>query len=111
MYKLKGMTITELAMVCKHASGICHRYKIENVTPKRVKISYSNPDEYGYERPIYAYFPIVHYSKNNDQGTIACLEFGHFTGKDLEYQAFDQIRFASVNWNKEKQNWIVEYTL
>lgn len=109
MYQLKGMTITEIAQVCRAISGTCHRYKIESVTRSRVKISYSNPNEYGSERPIFAYYPIVLYQANNDQGTIACLEFGHYTGAGEDWQAFYAITCARVEWNKEREQWIVSH--
>lgn len=106
-YELKGLTITAIAKLCAFHSGMCHRYAIESVTRNRVKISYSNPNEYGTPRPIYAYFPIVLYQHGNDQGTIACVTFGHYTGAGEDYQAFDVIRYGRVTWDAAAQSWNV----
>lgn len=109
MYQLKAMTITEIATVCRAISGVCHTYKIEKVTPRRVCVVYSNPNEYGTPHPIRAYFPIVLYTANNDQQTIACLEFAHYTGTGEEWQAFSALTCARVEWDKTHECWNVAH--
>lgn len=109
-YSLKGMTVEMLEAICAKISGMCHRYKIESVNQNRVCISYSNPDEYGSERPIKAFFPIVLYLADTPAKSIACVEFfSSVTGREYEYQAFDCIRFATAEWNKEQNKW--EYSI
>lgn len=51
--------LDNLRAMCEHHSGMCHRYWIERVTPSRVTLGYSNPDEWGAARPVFARFPIV----------------------------------------------------
>ena len=109
MYQLKAMTITEIATVCRAISGVCHVYKIEKVTRRRVCVSYSNPNEYGTPRPIRAYFPIVLFTPNNDQQTIACLEFAHYAGAGDDWQAFHALTCARVEWDKARESWHVAH--
>jgi len=47
---------TLLAMA-KTYSSICHQYYVERTSTHRVRITYSNPDEYGVDHPITMFVP------------------------------------------------------
>jgi hypothetical protein len=51
------VALTNLRAMCERISGTCHRYAVVKVTRSRVHVEYSNPDEYGHERPMVAVFP------------------------------------------------------
>lgn len=51
------VALSNLEAMCERVSGVCHRYQVAKVTTNRVHIEYSNPDEYGHERPITAVLP------------------------------------------------------
>lgn len=50
--------LDNLKAMCDRVSGMTHRYWVERVTRARVYVAYSNPDEYGYEQPYMAVFPL-----------------------------------------------------
>ncbi len=52
--------ITELHTLmatAKSQSGECHRYTVERTSDHRVRVTYSNPDEYAVDNPITAFYP------------------------------------------------------
>lgn len=51
------VALENLKAMCEHVSGTCHRYWVERVTRSRVWVGYSNPNEYGSERPMFAVLP------------------------------------------------------
>ena len=51
------VSLSNLKAMCDYHSAVAHRYWIEKVTRSRVWVGYSNPDEYGTDRPIFAIFP------------------------------------------------------
>jgi hypothetical protein len=51
------VALENLEAMAERVSGFVHRYWIEKLTPTRVTVGYSNPDEYGRESPMYAVFP------------------------------------------------------
>ena len=55
--KLRVVALSNLEAMCARTSGTCHRYAVEKVTPNRVHVSYSNPDEWGNPHPMTAVFP------------------------------------------------------
>lgn len=55
--KVRMVALANLEAMCKHVSGVCHRYWIEEVTKTHVKVGYSNPDEYANDDPTYATYP------------------------------------------------------
>jgi hypothetical protein len=54
---VRTVAIANLEAICERLSGTCHRFAVESVGKHTVKVSYSNPNEYGSEYPIYASFP------------------------------------------------------
>lgn len=57
--KVRIVTLANLEAMCIYVSGMCHKYQISKVSRSRVHVEYSNPDEYGNPRPIYAVFPCI----------------------------------------------------
>lgn len=55
--KQRIVALSNLRAMCKRTSGTCHRYTVTQVTPNRVHVEYSNPDEYANEHPMTAVFP------------------------------------------------------
>jgi hypothetical protein len=57
----RTVLLENLRAMCKHTSGTCHRYTVEQVSWRgpvgTVRVAYSNPDEYGRESPMVALFP------------------------------------------------------
>ena len=51
------VTLANLRAMCDRASGMCHRFWVESYSANRVKVGYSNPDEYVTDNPTYAIFP------------------------------------------------------
>jgi hypothetical protein len=54
---VRVVALENLIAMCARNSGVCHRYRVERITKTRVHVSYSNPDEYGNERPLVVVFP------------------------------------------------------
>ena len=65
--KIRIVALANLEAMAKRASGVCHRFWVElprstAAGAKRgrfVRLFYSNPNEYGAERPFYAELPII----------------------------------------------------
>lgn len=49
--------LNTLIAMAKVQSGMAHRYHIEKTSNHRVRVTYSNPDEWGHEYPLTAFFP------------------------------------------------------
>ena len=58
-YKVRVVTLDNLRAMCEYVSGLhCHKYEVAKVTPSRVCVSYSNEDEWTYEHPMRAVYPL-----------------------------------------------------
>ncbi len=55
----RTVLVENLRAMCVRVSGVCHKFRVDVCRPMktRVRVWYSNPDEYGNERPLYAVFP------------------------------------------------------
>jgi hypothetical protein len=53
--------LANLAAMCKHVSGVCHRFTMDepSKSARFVRVTYSNPDEYGNDRPVTALYPLI----------------------------------------------------
>jgi hypothetical protein len=54
---VRVVALANLEAMCKRVSGMCHRFEVSKVTPNRVYVTYSNPNEYGTESPMTAVLP------------------------------------------------------
>lgn len=66
-YKKRIVSLENLKAMCNHISGVCHRYQVTKVTPSRVHVTYSNPDEFGINHPMTAVYPCypTNFDKDN----------------------------------------------
>lgn len=54
------VSLANLDAMCKRAGGVmCHSYKMDDPTATRVRVWYSNEDEWAGAHPICADFPLV----------------------------------------------------
>jgi len=74
------VSLENLRAMCEKVSGICHRYEIESVSANRVKVSYSNPDEYGHSSPMVASFPCYPCDDTDKEQRAVILEILRVTG-------------------------------
>ena len=51
-YKVRVVALENLRAMCERASGMSHRYYVESFSRSAVRLTYSNPNEYGTERPM-----------------------------------------------------------
>jgi hypothetical protein len=55
--KPRLIEVNTLKAMAKVQSGMAHRYTVERTSDHRVRVTYSNPDEWGSEHPITAFYP------------------------------------------------------
>lgn len=76
--RIRAVAVSNLKAMCARVSGTCHRFAVEKVGASVVTISYSNPDEYGNERPILLTLPIVRKAPKDDpDGATVLLDLGY----------------------------------
>ena len=54
---VKHVELHTLMATAKAQSGECHRFTVERTSEHRVRVTYSNPDEYALSHPITAFYP------------------------------------------------------
>ena len=83
-----------LRRVLENNSGMCHKYEVGNVSKHRVKVGYSNPDEYGNDNWTYAIFPRYTWRAFGQVTTIVVLEIIGMVNdpEDYLWQCFDFIK-------------------
>jgi len=99
------VSLDNLAAMCEHVSGVCHRYWIEKDSRSRVTVGYSNPDEYGSENPMFAVFPCY---PSSDQTAVVLdyLRIINDTWDGEGWQAFDLLIDCPRIWrNPETGKW------
>lgn len=106
--KVRVVSVENLKAMCERVSGVCHRYRVETVSRSRVKVSYSNPNEYGTEHPMIAVFPCYPSGSREDDKENPCvvLEYLNVLGDNWDgegWQAFEVLRDCPVIW-RDPQN-------
>lgn len=89
------VSINNLQAMCRRISGVCHYFTADLGRwrgQRAVRVTYSNPDEYGNSRPYSAYLP----AWKDDAGCIdVCLTFLHVENgsgwRGEGWQAFEQL--------------------
>ena len=109
-HKVHVVELSNLETMCKHVSETCHRYWIEKVTPNRVHIGYSNPDEYGNECPMFAVFPCYccdYHDKNARAVVLKYLGVIHDNDNGEGWQSFEVLRDCPALWrsNPNTDDW------
>ncbi len=103
--KIRVVALANLNAMCKRTSGVCHRYTVTKVTPNRVHVTYSNPDEYGNESPITAEFPAYPSDFDGKDNPTVVLHIVRLTGArgDSEaWQSFCPLLDCPPLWRSPK---------
>ena len=100
--------------MCERISGMCHTYKVVKVSRSRVHVEYSNPDEYGRDRPVVAVYPcfpgnVGEQDDENPYVILHALRYLH-DSDGYDYQAFDVLTDCPTLWRtslptEEKEEW------
>lgn len=93
------VALANLHAMCERASGMCHRYEVSKVSRSRVHVTYSNPDEYGNDRPVTAVFPALPgFAGDPDNLQVVIGKMLRTIGgtDEYDYQAFDAIVCSPV---------------
>lgn len=112
------VSLENLYAMCARASGMCHRYAVEKVTKSRIHVSYSNPNEYGHNRPVCAVFPCYPSTFGGDEIPAVVLDIVRTYGSreyrsdmpdDEIWQSFDPVVNAPKLWrNPVTRTWQTE---
>jgi len=88
--------LNTLDKVLQANSGVCHRFVVAKSSPNRVKVGYSNPNEYGTDNWTYATYPAYHNKIGGENVCIVVLEIIRMVNDPLDenWQAFDFIKDA-----------------
>lgn len=105
--QVRIVALANLKAMCKRISGVCHEYSIIKVTPNRVHIEYSNPDEWGNPSPIIATYPsyrnVFEQTKDNPIVVIDIVDIFHDSHNGEAWQCFEVIRDCPQLWNNNGQ--------
>jgi len=92
--KKRVVLLNNLIAMCATISGTCHVFEIAKVTPNRVQVVYSNPDEYGNNEPVTAHYPAYPngFERDNPWVVLDAVRYDGCTGRNSEcWQAFDAL--------------------
>lgn len=93
--KVRVVALSNLEAMCARISGVCHRFEVVYVSGNRVKVEYSNPDEYGNPEPVRAEFPCYPIGWHDDDNRLVVLDPVRYTGctgrNEESWQAFQQL--------------------
>lgn len=99
--KVRMIALANLRAMCKRVSGVAHRFEVTKVTRSRVHVTYTNPDEYGRERPVTAVYPCYpsKWTDDAENPRVTLDALRHFGGTDSEdWQAFTALTDAPTLW-------------
>lgn len=100
-HKVRIVALSNLAAMCKRISGMCHRYTFDaDRVTRYARVEYSNPDEYGHERPLTALYPVIrdHFGKDL-HGVILATPHRVIGKTDSEdWQKFEILRDCPILW-------------
>lgn len=118
--KTRIVSLSNLRAMCKRTSAMCHRYRVIKVSRSRAHIEYSNPNEYGSDRPIVAVCAVIPGYTTDDRRVANGSEVNprvildpitYLTGNDPEiydpYQAFIPILDCPSLWRSgpDAEDW------
>lgn len=108
-HKERVVSLENLTAMCEQVSSVCHRYWIESVSSNRVKVGYSNPDEWGSNHPMIAIFPAYPsaFDKNDNPCVVLDILDVKYDNWDGEgWQAFQSLLDCPVLWrNPVTEEW------
>lgn len=104
------VALENLRAMCQQVSTTCHRYHVSKVTRSRVHVEYSNPDEYGHERPMTAVFPSYPSrwpgDEENPRVLLEIMRVLNDSWHGEGWQAFDVLLDCPELWrNPEDDSW------
>lgn len=110
---VRVVALTNLEAICERASGMAHKFWVEKVTPNRVIVGYSNPNEYGTPWPIFAHYPAFP-SGDKETPFVAIGYCLRVTGREDENdgsdQSFEQLKDMETLWrDAQSGEWATEY--
>lgn len=115
-YTKRIVSLENLKAMCARISSTCHTFRVCDVTKNRVRVIYSNPDEYGSPEPIIVLFPAYEAQFGSTAEKTLCVvldavRYFGCTGKNEEaWQAFDQLYDCEKLWRKPGDGtWQTEY--
>lgn len=99
-HRVRVVSVENLRAMCERISGMVHCYSVTKVSRSRVHVEYSNPDEYGYARPITAVFPCYPSTFDGLENPSVVLEYLRVTerGDGESWQSFEQLRECVQLW-------------
>ena len=109
-YQKRVVSLENLEAMCEHVSGTCHRYWVESVSRSRVKVGYSNPDEYANDRPMFAVFPCYpsgHDTVSHEASPAIVLDFLNIIHDSWDgegWQSFQILLDCPVLWRNPNNN-------
>ena len=107
--KVRVVSLTNLEAMCEHVSIMCHKYSVSKVSRSRVHVEYSNPNEYGSDRPIYAVFPCIPSGdKDNPQVVLEFVNVLEGNDRSLNgegWQSFVCIQDCPIMFRDLDGNW------
>ncbi len=114
-YQKRVVSLDNLIAMCSRISGTCHHFRVDETGTGRVRVTYSNPDEYGNSRyPITAHFPS--YPGPDGSRSIVLDAVRYTAGQrfidDESWQAFQALFDCPVLWrNPQTDTWQTEYEI
>ena len=110
--KVRDVAMTNLIVMCDRISGTCHTFEVIKVSPHRVLVEYSNPDEYGNPDPVVAHYPCFP-SGFDSETPLVVLQMVRCTNDpdDTVWQCFDQLNDMAPLFRSGDSTWETEYEI
>ena len=109
-WKDRVVALTNLEAMCEHVSGTAHRYWVSNVGEHTVRVTYSNPDEWGAEDPVTVILPCYRMrvlTTNPDIPLVVLNILKMINDQGEVWQAFDAVFNCPTLWrDPETKEWI-----
>ena len=106
------VALTNLVAMCDRISGICHKFSVVKVSPHRVLVEYSNPDEYGRYDPVIAHYPCFPSGFDSETPLVVLSAVRYSNGEDEAWQAFGDLTDCPQLWrDQDGKAWRTEYEI
>lgn len=99
--RVRMVGLANLAAMCEYVSGVCHRFTMDepSKSARFVRVTYSNPDEYGSDRPVTALYPLVRDCHGKGEHTALLMIHSVINASDSEdWQAFGAVEDCASLW-------------
>lgn len=106
------VALTNLFAMCDRISGIAHIFAVRKVSPHRVLVSYSNPDEYGMDDPVIAHYPCFPSGFDSETPLVVLSAVRYSNDTNEAWQAFEQLTNCQQLWrDQDGKAWRTEYEI